>query len=65
MGRVLMAFLPALAGASPVALGVFLGLYATMITVLVWTAVYSPQPARRRAAVTVLRLLLPGRRPPN
>jgi hypothetical protein len=41
----------------PLALG-----YAGLVGTMALTAVFSSKPARRKAAVEVLRLLLPGRR---
>lgn len=38
--------------------------YFLLIAAIALTAVYSSRPSRRRAAVTVLRLLLPRRMPP-
>jgi hypothetical protein len=37
-------------------------IYACLIAVIALTAVFSSRPARRKAALEVLRLLLPGRR---
>jgi hypothetical protein len=37
-------------------------IYACLITTMALTAVFSSKPARRQAALEVLRLLLPGRR---
>ena len=45
--------------------GVAVLIYCTLITVVALTAVFSSKPSRRKAALEVLRLLLPGRhRPP-
>jgi hypothetical protein len=38
--------------------------YCTLITVVALAAVFSSKPSRRKAALEVLRLLLPGRRRP-
>ncbi len=35
--------------------------YACLVTVIALTAVFTSKPARRKAALEVLRLLLPGR----
>ena len=65
MEYVLMGYLLGLAsGAGPVVIEI-LAAYLMLISVIALTAVYSSRPARRRAAVTVLRLLLPRRMPPN
>jgi hypothetical protein len=37
--------------------------YVCLIAVIALTAVFSSKPARRKAALEVLRLLLPGRKP--
>jgi hypothetical protein len=37
-------------------------IYACLITVIALTAVFTSKPARRKAALDVLKLLLPGRR---
>lgn len=53
-----------LAGPGPV-VGALLAAYLLLIVAIALTAVYSSRPARRRAAITVLRLLLPRRIPPT
>lgn len=40
-------------------------IYCTLITTVALAAVFSSKPSRRKAALKVLRLLLPGRRRPS
>lgn len=58
-----MGYLLSLAGTAGPVVVVLLAAYLVLIAVIALTAVYSQKPARRRAAVTVLRLLLPRRTP--
>ena len=61
MGYVLMGYLLGLAGNSGPVVIAILAAYLMLISVIALTAVYSSLPARRRAAVSVLKLLLPRR----
>jgi len=58
-------YLLSLGGAAGPLVAVVLIAYVTLIGVIAVTAVYSSRPARRRAALVVLQLLLPPRRPPR
>jgi hypothetical protein len=57
-----ISFLPALFDHLSAA-GVAASLYFVLVAVVSLSAVFAPKPTQRRAALQVLRLLLPRRRP--